>query len=114
MSLKEFLTSTRMAKRETPTLRINNLNRCVVLFSTITVHTNLRTPHSSVALRGRISYARGGDRMSAKRWNREADRAKRGVLKVARRPPGRSETRNIAEQFRNHGAHYFRFPAAMA
>jgi len=43
------------------------------------------------------------------RWNREADRAKRGVLKVVKRPPQRGEARNIAERFRKHGAHYFRF-----
>jgi transposase len=49
------------------------------------------------------------DRTSADRWRREADRAKRGVLKVARRPPWRKEPRNIAERFRHHAEHYFRF-----
>ena len=47
--------------------------------------------------------------MRPERWNREADRAKRGVLKVVRRPPWRSEARNIAERFRQHADHYFRF-----
>jgi len=51
------------------------------------------------------------EQMPAERWNREADRAKRGVLKVARRPPRRSEAQNIGERFRQHGEHYFRFLA---
>jgi transposase len=49
------------------------------------------------------------DQMPEKRWSREADRAQRAVLKVARRAPGRSEAQNIAERFRRHGEHYFRF-----
>jgi len=49
------------------------------------------------------------DQMPADRWQREADRAKRGVLKVARRPPWRKEPQNIAARFRQHGDHYFRF-----
>jgi hypothetical protein len=49
------------------------------------------------------------DQIPAKRWRREADRAKRGVLKVARRPPRRSEAQNIAKRFRQHAEHYFRF-----
>lgn len=49
------------------------------------------------------------DQMSAERWSRRADRAKRAVLKVARRPPGRSEAQNIAQRFRQHSKHYFRF-----
>jgi len=49
------------------------------------------------------------DQMPTERWKREADRAKRGVLKVARRPPRRSEAQNIAERFRQHAEHYFRF-----
>ncbi len=49
------------------------------------------------------------DQIPAERWRREADRAKRGVLKVARRPPWRSEAKNIAERFRQHAEHYFRF-----
>ena len=40
------------------------------------------------------------DQMPADRWQRQADRAKRGVLKVARRPPWRKEPQNIAERFR--------------
>jgi transposase len=51
------------------------------------------------------------DPMPADRWRREADRAKRGVLKVARRPPWRKEPQNIAARFRQHGEHYFRFLA---
>jgi transposase len=49
------------------------------------------------------------DQMPAERWQRETDRAKRAVLKVARRPPCRSETQNIAQRFRRHAEHYFRF-----
>ncbi len=49
--------------------------------------------------------------MPAERWSRAADRAKRAVLKVARRPPARSEARNIGERFRQHSEHYFRFLA---
>jgi transposase len=33
----------------------------------------------------------------------------REVLKVARRPPRRTEAQNIAERFRQHAEHYFRF-----
>ena len=49
------------------------------------------------------------DQMPTERWRREADRAKRGVLKVARHPPRRSEAQNIARRFRQHAEHYFRF-----
>jgi transposase len=49
------------------------------------------------------------DQMPAERWRREANRAKRGVLKVARRPPRRSKAQNIAQRFRQHAEHYFRF-----
>lgn len=49
------------------------------------------------------------DQMPAERWQREAERAKRAVLKVARRPPCRSEAQNIAQRFRRHAEHYFRF-----
>jgi transposase len=49
--------------------------------------------------------------MPAERWSRATDRAKRAVLKVARRPPARSEAQNIGERFRQHSAHYFRFLA---
>jgi transposase len=49
------------------------------------------------------------DQMPNERWKREADRARRGVLKVARRPPRRSEAQNIAQRFRQHTEHYFRF-----
>jgi alpha-mannosidase len=47
--------------------------------------------------------------MPAERWSRAADQAKRAVLKVARRPPARSEAQNIGERFRQHSEHYFRF-----
>jgi transposase len=47
--------------------------------------------------------------MPAERWSRTADQAKRAVLKVARRPPARSEAQNIGERFRRHSEHYFRF-----
>jgi transposase len=49
------------------------------------------------------------DRTPAERWTRAAERAKREVLKVARRPPARSEAQNIAKRFRHHAEHYFRF-----
>ena len=51
------------------------------------------------------------EQMPANRWSREADRAKRAVLKVVRRPPGRGEAQNIGERFRKHSDHYFRFLA---
>ena len=49
------------------------------------------------------------DQLPAERWQRETERAKRAVLKVARRPPCRSEAQNIAQRFRRHAEHYFRF-----
>lgn len=47
--------------------------------------------------------------MGPDRWKDAADRARRDVLKVARRPPTRREAQNIARCFRGHAAHYFRF-----
>jgi len=49
------------------------------------------------------------DQTPADRWQRDSERAKRAVLKVARRPPCRSEAQNIAQRFRQHAEHYFRF-----
>jgi transposase len=49
------------------------------------------------------------DQMPAERWSRAADRARQAVLKVARRPPRRSEAQNLGTRFRHHGEHYFRF-----
>jgi transposase len=49
------------------------------------------------------------DEMLPDRWERAAERVKREVLKVARRPPRRNEAQNIADRFRKHGDHYFRF-----
>jgi transposase len=49
------------------------------------------------------------DIMRPDRWKQSADRARREVLKVAKRPPRRREAQNIAKRFRKHGAHYFRF-----
>lgn len=49
------------------------------------------------------------DDMLPDRWERAAERVKREVLKVARRPPRRKEAQNIADRFRKHGEHYFRF-----
>ncbi len=49
------------------------------------------------------------DQMPAERWQRETEQAKRAILKVARRPPCRSEAENIAQRFRQHAEHYFRF-----
>jgi len=51
------------------------------------------------------------NQIPAARWSREAEQAKRAILKVARRPPGRKETQNISERFRRHSEHYFRFLA---
>jgi len=48
-------------------------------------------------------------RKSAARWQLAAAAAQREVLKVARHPPGRREARNIAQRFRQHADHYFRF-----
>lgn len=49
------------------------------------------------------------DEIQPDRWQRAAERVKREVLKVARRPPRRKEAQNIANRFRKHGEHYFRF-----
>lgn len=49
------------------------------------------------------------DDMLPDRWERAAERVKREVFKVARRPPRRKEAQNIADRFRKHGEHYFRF-----
>jgi transposase len=49
------------------------------------------------------------DDMLPDRWERAAERVRREVLKVARRPPRRKEAQNIANRFRKHGKHYFRF-----
>jgi transposase len=56
---------------------------------------------------GRLWHRR--DQMPAERWQRETEQAQRAVLKVARRPPCRSEAENIAQRFRRHAEHYFRF-----
>jgi transposase len=49
------------------------------------------------------------DQIPDARWPREAERVERAVLKVVRRPPQRTEAQNIAERFRQHAEHYFRF-----
>jgi transposase len=49
------------------------------------------------------------DQIPSEGWRRQADRAERSVLEVARHPPRRSEAENIAERFRKHREHYFRF-----
>jgi hypothetical protein len=49
------------------------------------------------------------DEMPPDRWQRAAGRIKGKVLKVARRAPRRAEAQNIAERFRKHSEHYFRF-----
>jgi transposase len=49
------------------------------------------------------------DQIPEARWWREAERVKRALLKIARRPPQRSEAVNIANRFREHADHYFRF-----
>jgi transposase len=47
--------------------------------------------------------------MPDERWKRQAERAQKAILKVARRAPPRSEAENIAERFRKHGEYYFTF-----
>ena len=49
------------------------------------------------------------DQIPVDRWKRVAERAKRDVSSVVRRPPSRSEAQNIAKRFRDHAEHYFRF-----
>jgi transposase len=55
----------------------------------------------------RVGHQR--EEMPPDRWQRAAGRIKAKVLKVARRAPRRAEAQNIAERFRKHGEHYFRF-----
>ena len=43
------------------------------------------------------------------RWQREAARAQKAILKAARRAPQRREAQNIAARFREHGPYYFTF-----
>jgi len=49
------------------------------------------------------------DTMTPRKFERALQRARRNVLKVARRPPPRNEASNIAQRFRKHGDAYFRF-----
>lgn len=49
------------------------------------------------------------DEMLLNRWQQAAERARLEVLRVAQRPPRRSEAQNIANRFRKHADHYFRF-----
>lgn len=49
------------------------------------------------------------DVLQPDRWIQAAKGVKRDVLKVAKRPPCRSEAQNIANRFRKHSEHYFRF-----
>lgn len=49
------------------------------------------------------------DTMSVQGWKRAAEAAKAEVLRIACRPPARTEAQNIANRFRKHGEHYFRF-----
>jgi transposase len=49
------------------------------------------------------------DEMPGDRWRREADRAQREVLTVARRAPQRSEAQNVTKRFRKHAESYFTF-----
>lgn len=51
------------------------------------------------------------DQMPEERWRREAEQVKTSLLKTARRPPQRTEAVNIANRFRKHADHYFRFLA---
>lgn len=47
--------------------------------------------------------------MAPDRWERAAERIQREVLTIAKRPPRRGEAQNIANRFRKHSEHYFRF-----
>ena len=47
--------------------------------------------------------------MTPERFERKLQHARRDILAVATRPPPRSEARNIAQRFREHGDAYFRF-----
>ena len=49
------------------------------------------------------------DTTPKERWQREAARAQRAILKAVRRVPARSEAQNIAQRFRDHGRYYFTF-----
>lgn len=51
------------------------------------------------------------DQTPAERWKRQAEKAKKAILKVARRAPPRSEAQNLAERFREYGEYYFTFLA---
>jgi transposase len=61
------------------------------------------------AIKGLFHVWHQRDVMRPDRWKQSADRARREVLKVAKRPPSRREAQNIAKRFRKHGEHYFRF-----
>jgi transposase len=49
------------------------------------------------------------DRMTRTQFERALQRTRRAIVKVARRPPSRSEAQNMAKRFRKHGEAYFRF-----
>jgi len=49
------------------------------------------------------------EQMPREKWERAARRAAEAVLKRAKRAPQRIEAQNIAQRFRDHGAHYFTF-----
>jgi transposase len=49
------------------------------------------------------------EQMPAEKWQLAAAKARRELLKVARREPMRKEAQNIAKRFREHGDAYFTF-----
>jgi transposase len=55
----------------------------------------------------KIIHRRGA--MTPEQFERALQRARRNILKAARRPPPRVEARNLADRFRKHGDAYFRF-----
>ena len=55
----------------------------------------------------RVWHRRG--QTPPERWQREAARAQKAILKRARRAPPRTEAQNIADRFRKHGEFYFTF-----
>ena len=49
------------------------------------------------------------DRTTPERFQARLEKARQEILKVGKRPPPRSEAKNIAKRFRDHGKAYFEF-----
>lgn len=61
------------------------------------------------ALRQLFHVIHRREEMTPEQFGRALERARRAVLKVGRRAPGRREAQNLAKRFRQHGAAYFQF-----